>query len=236
MFNIAICDDDEKMCAQIEHHLADYTEKQQVSTEIFFSAEKLYRSLLDGAHYDLIFLDIEFRLMNGVEVGKRIREELKDETVQIVYVSSIQSYAMELFEIRPLNFLIKPVRKEKIISSVEKAMKLSAYYKDCFEFGKGKSRYREPYGDILYFESSGRKICFYTRKGKQELYGKMNEIEAEAPDCFIRIHQSYLINRAYVKKWEYEKAYLSNGMIFSISQSYRKSVRTKIFNQNTENF
>ena len=48
--------------------------------------------------YDLIFLDIELPRMNGVAVGKYIRESLNNETVQIAYISSKQQYAMDIGE------------------------------------------------------------------------------------------------------------------------------------------
>ena len=46
--------------------------------------------------------------MSGIELAERIRNELHNDYMQIVYVSSKQSYAMELFESHPLHFLVKP--------------------------------------------------------------------------------------------------------------------------------
>ena len=52
--------------------------------------------------------------MNGVEIGKYIRKKLENNVAQIVYISSKKSYAMELFENRPFDFLIKPLTEEAI--------------------------------------------------------------------------------------------------------------------------
>lgn len=127
MFHIAICDDEVILCRQIEKYLEEYIARNLVKTEIFYSADKLYDALNKGEYYDLIFLDIEFQLSNGVEIGQRIRMELECEKVQIVYISAKQSYAMELFPIRPMNFLVKPISRIDVINNVDKAIELSKY-------------------------------------------------------------------------------------------------------------
>lgn len=62
----------------------------------------------------MIFLDIMMPVKSGVEVGKIIRNDLKDNITQIVFISSENKYAMDLFEIRPMNFLIKPFDENDI--------------------------------------------------------------------------------------------------------------------------
>lgn len=55
--------------------------------------------------------------MDGVMVGQMIRSDLSNEVTQIVYVSAKESYAMKLFQNRPMDFLVKPV-KEKDVEKV----------------------------------------------------------------------------------------------------------------------
>ena len=73
----------------------------------------------------MLFLDIELPKMNGVAVGQYIRETLKNETIQIAYISSKQEYAMELFEMRPINFLVKPLYEKKIENVIDKFLQLN---------------------------------------------------------------------------------------------------------------
>ncbi|MCI9597433.1 MAG: response regulator transcription factor [Firmicutes bacterium] len=185
----------------------------------------MYDSLAQGAHYDLIFLDIEFRQMNGIDVGKKIRDELRNDCVQIVFISAKREYAMELFSVRPMNFLVKPVSEQAILDNLEQAMALSRLYDSYFEFRFDSENYRVPYGDILYFESSNRMVRIYTKYGEKTLYGKLNEIEKNAPIHFIRIHQSYLINCYYVTYWKADEVEISRQVKLSISRSYQKKVR-----------
>lgn len=86
----------------------------------------------DGTHFDLIFLDIE--LMNGITAGKKIRDELCDEKIYAVFISGKQEYAMELFDVRPLHFLVKPIEKKQVVGIVNKATELSKTHYDYFEF------------------------------------------------------------------------------------------------------
>lgn len=224
MFHIAICDDEVILCRQIEKYLEEYIARGLVKTEIFYSADKLYDALNKGEYYDLIFLDIEFQLSNGVEIGQRIRMELECEKVQIVYISAKQSYAMELFPIRPMNFLVKPISRIDVINNVDKAIELSEIYGSFFEFKFRTENYRVPYESVLYFESDNRKIYIHTERDTKQMYGKLSEIETVVPPTFIRIHQSYLINRMYVIYWSSEELVLTNDCRLPVSQTYRKSM------------
>ena len=226
MFSIAICDDEEFVCSEIERYLEPLVKTKKVKTEVFYSGEKVYEALLKGDYFDLIFLDIELKTLNGVDVGKKIRDELQNERIHIVYISAESKYAMDLFEVRPLHFLIKPISKEKVLLNVEKAMRLTDAYEDYFE-SHGQSLLRIPYADILYFESNERKIKIHTvgNNNEYEIYGKLNEIKKEAPLGFIRIHQSFLVNYIYIRHWQYEGLILKNNIKLPISQNYRKEVR-----------
>lgn len=224
MFHVAICDDEVALCAQLENYLGQYASRGIVKTETFYSADKLYEALGRGEYYDLIFLDIEFEMTDGVEIGRRIRDELGDERVQIVYISVRQDYAMELFSVRPMNFLVKPVSETEVVENVDKAIALSGMNELYFEFKFRADNYRIPYGDIMYFESSNRKVYIHTKHGVKEMYGRLNEVGKRIPPTFIRVHQSYLVNRMYVTHWNSEELSLSNGCRLSVSQPYRKAM------------
>ena len=193
--------------------------------ESYYSGEKLYADMLRGEAFDLIFLDIELKAMNGVNLGDKIRTELQDEKTHIVYISAKSEYAMELFAVRPLNFLVKPVQERDIINNLEKAMKLSQYYDDYIKFQRGSELYSIAYGEIRYFSTCGRKVEIHTTSKIFDFYGKLDDVQAKTPPGFIRIHKSYLIHEMYVKKWEYEMVVMNRDEQLSISPRYRKAVR-----------
>lgn len=181
--------------------------------------------MLRGETFDLIFLDIELKAMNGVNLGAKIRTELQNEKTHIVYISAKSEYAMELFAVRPLNFLIKPVQEQDIIKNLEKAIKLSQYYDDYIKFQRGSELYSVAYGEVRYFSTTGRKVEIHTTSVDLDFYGKLDDVQAKTPPGFIRIHKSYLIHEMYVKKWEYEMVVMNRDEQLSISPRYRKAVR-----------
>lgn len=93
MFKIAICDDEPIICSYIEKIIHDYSKSiaESIEVEVFFSGEELYKYLKNEINFDLIFLDIELSKLNGIDLGKKIREEMKNEIAQIVYISSKES-------------------------------------------------------------------------------------------------------------------------------------------------
>lgn len=71
---------------------------------------------------------------------------------------------------------------------------------------------------------------------RKTFYGKLSAIEEQAPDFFLKIHKSYLINRNYVKEFTYEQVKMTNGDLLSISKVNRADVRRKILESAADEF
>ena len=87
-----------------------------------FSGEQALDALAQG-DWDVLFMDIEMPTINGVEAGKRVREQLQNYSLKIIYVSSRQEYAMDLFKVDTFDFLIKPVAYEELEAVLDKLQK-----------------------------------------------------------------------------------------------------------------
>ena len=228
MFKIAICDDEQAICSAIEKIILKYREESYIGVEIevFYSGEELCRYIEEQGRFDLIFLDIEMKLLNGIEVGRKIREEMDDYITKIVFVSGTDSYYRELFEVQPLNFISKPIEAAKIEENIRLAMKLCNQLDGVFKYKKKHENYKIDIKDILYFESMNREIKMITTKGEEKFYGKLEEIIIQlAKYQFIRIHKSYIVNYDQIMRFKYEEIILSNGQHLPISQSRRKEIR-----------
>lgn len=231
MLYIAVCDDENSICTQVESILIELSKNlpKKIEVEVFFSGEALCQFLSNGAYFDIIFLDIELQMLNGVEVGKKIRGEMNNETIQIIYISGKDSYAMELFETRPLNFLIKPLQTEKIEEVVRKAIHLIERGNQFFKYKNGRTKNKIPIKDILYFESGGKKVKMVLQGEMHEFYSKLLDIEQQLDnEDFILIHKSYLVNYFHVIEYQYDSVEMSDKTILSISQQHRKSVRDSL--------
>lgn len=87
---------------------------------MFFDGDTLTEYLKKEKAPDILFLDIELPGMNGVEVGKYIRDILRNTDMFMIYISSKKEYALELFQNQPFDFLIKPIKKERLYHVMEK--------------------------------------------------------------------------------------------------------------------
>ena len=220
MFRIAICDDDCTICSFIENTILDFKHrmKEMIEIEIFYSGEEFYRDLVSGTYYDLVFLDIELKLLSGIQVGKKIRDELKNDITQIVYISAKDSYAMELFEVRPMHFLVKPLKVDKINSVITKGMELSDKLGQVFQYKIGRRIVKKPVRDILYFESMDRQVRMITIDGNEIFYGSLKDIYKQVEKFnFIYCHKSYLINYNHIIEFQYESLTMSDKTILPIS-------------------
>ena len=140
LIRIAVCDDNLRISSDIEGWIMEYNKSSQANyvVEIYYNGERLCKDMDSGTMYDIIFLDIELESITGIEVGHYIREELHNDDSQIIYISSFTKYALELFQVRPMDFLIKPVKKERIIKSIETATKLLKKGEVCFQYKQGR--------------------------------------------------------------------------------------------------
>lgn len=230
-FKIAVCDDEQIICSTMYNKLQNLSKSKSVIFEIdcFTSGEELCDEI-KHTNYDLLFLDIELPKMNGVAVGQYIRETLKNETIQIAYISSKQEYAMELFEMRPINFLVKPLSNEKIENVIDKFLQLNKIDTETFNFKAGRNYYKIPLSDILYFYSNGRKINIVTSNKEYEFYGSLDNIYSEVKNKkFLFVHKSFLVNFKHINKYQYEQITMSDDKIIPVSQSRRKIVRSMFF-------
>jgi DNA-binding LytR/AlgR family response regulator len=227
---IAVCDDDKSICSQLENMIETYllTNNIRGHIDVFYSAESLQSFMKQEKSYDILFLDIEMEGMNGVELGHFLRDEMENNQTEIIYISWESSYAMDLFKIRPMDFIIKPLTQDNIYTVLERTFKLLNRNDDYFTYSLKGDIGRVKINDIVYFSSNGRKICVHTINENIEFYGKLDEVMTKVDmNFFWRIHKSCLINYFQSKKFEYTQVMMNDGSKLSISQKYRVDIRNK---------
>lgn len=237
MYKIGICDDDKILCSVLEEQIYELSKEIEikVDVEVWYSGESIQNDLKKGIELDLLFLDIELVQKNGIAVGTFIRDEMENMQTHIVYISSKESYAMQLFKVQPLDFLIKPVSDENIREVLIRSVKQKSSADIYFEYQKGNSVFRVPVRNIAYFMSMDKKIIIVKKDGKEEFYGKLKKIAETLPADFLMIHQSYIINQAYVSEYSYEMVKMADGENLNISKPYRKETRSKIIQHQKAN-
>jgi DNA-binding LytR/AlgR family response regulator len=232
MIIVAICDDEKGIGAKLESDLIDIFGKLNVKHEIdvYFTGEELCRKMESGAHYDLIFLDIEFARneINGIEVGRLIREAYNNDVVSIVYISWERKYSLQLFDIRPLNFLIKPLDYEKLEQVVRTHLKIAGLWSRDFTYKIGHDTFKVRIKDIVYLESAGRKLILHLADGrKEEFYGTLKEVYQEQLQGFdfLFIHSAYVVNYDYIATLKYNELILfGSESVLPVSHRKRKEI------------
>ena len=224
---ILICDDDPVFCDELERDLEQYEIIHRLEFEILkvFSGEQALDALAQG-DWDVLFMDIEMPTINGVEAGKRVREQLQNYSLKIIYVSSRQEYAMDLFKVDTFDFLIKPVAYEELEAVLDKLQKTLDRNGEMFVYRKKGQAVRCRLEDILYFESWLKETIIVTRQKEDEFYAPLKDIYEELKDKkFFYCHKSILVNYDRVAEFHYDRLVLDNGKELEISQSKRKEVR-----------
>jgi len=230
MYNIGICDDERAACAQIADMIYEYDRRNKVGIEvsIWYTGEELYQDMTKKKFIDLLFLDIELVTTDGIQIGRQIRRELENQDISIAYISSRSSYALELFKIHPIDFLIKPISAQDISDTIDEALRLYNRKNTVFEYRADGYNCKIPYRDIIYFYSDNKKINMVTVQSTIRFTGKIKNLAGIMPGNFIQIHQSYIINMNHMSECSYELVKMNGGAELNISQPYRKQVRKQI--------
>lgn len=237
MYKIAICDDHIPFSSELEQLLLHYGTNNNIAFEIsvFYSGEKLLKSLTYGNEYHMIFLDICLKEESGIDIGMKIRANSTHSDTYLTYVSTHDEYFFQLFKLKPFDFLLKPISLQSLSSVLDDFFKMIEQKKLFFLYQKQPELHRIPFKKILYFYSNNKKIFMVTADNVTDFWGKLPEVQRQTPRYFFCIHKSYLINYDFVSKYTYESVTMLNGDILGISKGKRTQVRTYIMQLAKEN-
>ena len=202
MYRVAICDDEVDTCREIEHIIQESSLMVEPGfhIDVFYSGETLIHCLKSGTEYDFLILDIELAELSGVDVGKYLREDNHNFHTQIVFISSKDTYAMQLFAVQPLDFLVKPVKAKTLMDTIGRGLEIMMYSGDFF-------------------------VC---RDETVSYYGKLSQEIGRLPDCFLQIHNSYIINLNAIKKSGRDYVIMNNGDHINITRRYSEIFKERM--------
>lgn len=234
MIKVAICDSDKAMVARLEELVMISCGKRKVVgyTDTFESTASLMEHIKKGNEYDVIYLDIVMPQteMNGIEFARKLREENTE--VLLIYVSEHVECAVQLFDVDTFRFLKKPVNQLEFERVFNQAYSRFITNSRFFSYSYNKNIHKIRLQSILYFESKGRVIHIITTWGKEEFYGKLDDVEERVKSekiQFLRIHKSYLVSLEHVEKIGLDKVCLKNGEVLRISEERQKMIQKRDF-------
>lgn len=166
----------------------------------YVSAEQLLFQLEEAPDgLDVLFLDIYMPGLNGMEAAKRLKE--LGVRTPVVFLTTSPDFAVESYDVAAFGYLLKPItapRLSGLMDRLEEQRKAKKYY----VHRRGASVRKLLYDEIVFAESRDHLLFVHLANGEAlEVSGRMDELEAAISDgCFLRTHQSYLVNMSHVAK------------------------------------
>lgn len=228
---IAICDDEIYFAGKLREILMQYLEERHIDFEIelFSSGREFVELGVEMLQYQIIFLDINMKQMDGIETAKNVRAYTEESFV--VFVTAYIDYSLEGYQVGASRYILKNNLnfREQIyecMDAITKKMKCFLTRK-IFRFQEGEKKIRIE--NILYIESKLHKLKFNILEhglATYTMYGTLNELENELEEYpFLRIHQSFLVNLKYIKCVTGYKVVLSNGQELTVPRARYKTVK-----------
>ncbi len=211
----AILVDDEPAARRLmKNLLQEYQELIQVVGEAGTGEEAIRQ--VQSLQPDLIFLDIQMPDLTGFEVIEKLSHK-----PNIIFTTAYEQYAMKAFETFSIDYLLKPIKEERLAQSMEKLKrfgKLNATI-DVAGLQEMIRQIQTPkqatalsirtgdrivllrYEQIVYLESQDKYVYIYTIEGQKHLTDQtLSALEEKLPQQFFRIQKSFLINKDRIKE------------------------------------
>jgi len=229
-YKYVIIDDDDMDRLAISFYLKNYSFLEHCAT---FSSSEEGLDYIKKNKIDIVFLDIDMPFMNGIEVQKKIRNEVSC----TIFVTSYTEFAVEGFELDAFDYITKPFTPPRIEASVKKAKEyLDLIHKgELFDmsFKNESILVKEGYSyvgllvyEIVYLEA----LKDYTKlvslyKTSTTIHCNLGAmLKREHFENFIRIHKSFAIQRNYIQEIKSNHIVLINDIVLPIGLNYKKDL------------
>lgn len=169
---------------------------------------------------DILFLDIEFGNLSGIDIGLSIRH--KEYDCKIIIITNYSKYAIEGYKINADRYLLKPLKPEEFL--IEMIPIFNKYERQYFGFYDHKiSPFKIFYKDITFIEYKNRKteIHFFNGKIKQTTYTLKEWKTKVNNNFFAQPHKAFIVNFEYISGFKKNTIVLFNGTELPLSRHYK---------------
>lgn len=225
MIQLAILDDDKRMCSIVHNCITAHLFTKNIDWQIdeyehsrtFLSSQKAY---------DCLFLDIEMPEINGFEVAKQCYE--RKENLLIIFITSHDELIQDCFGLNVFGF----IRKDKMEEDMKHVLDRLLTFLDEVQFltldtSLGKQTIK--YDEIICFELFQRKITVITNHEQLLLKtDSLRKIEQQLNEDFLRPNNHFLINMKYIQKIEKNMIHLSNKVVIRIARGQIRPITKQV--------
>lgn len=221
MIQIAVAENSPEEMDRMTEYLERYRKEHGLSFQVSCFADGSNLMEHYQAVYDMIFLDIEMPNMDGMATARRIREI--DPEVILVFVTHMAQYALKGYEVRAMDFLVKPLTYGAFELRMDLLMRRIAgnNVRKLLLTNKNETR-RISVDRLIYVEANGHKMYFHTEDGTYESNCTMKWVEEQLEGAnFFRCDHGLLVNLRYVS-WVGQSELLAGGQRLKVSRPKRK--------------
>ena len=211
--NIAICDNEAVFREQILEILQEYAAQNpsyDITPAVFERSDDLLEAAQRIGGYDIYLLDI---LMPGMELGVQLRKS--GFNGRILYLTSSREYAIDAFQAKAYNYLLKPLQKEALLAAIDEAVhSLAARVKKSILVKTKGASIRLPLEQIMYADMSRRSIVYHLAGGRTVESVMIRISFSEAVQELLRDSRFALCGTSMVANLQYITMVESDALIF----------------------
>jgi len=164
---------------------------------------------------DVVLLDISMPDMNGIEVARHLA--LAPLPPAIIFVTAFDEHALQAFEVEALDYLLKPVRAERLLATLRRARRVLAPRVEQMASTLGSVRTQMsvsergrlvlvPVEEIVYLRAELKYVTIRTVAREFLTEESLSGLETEFGDRFVRVHRNALVARRYIAGFQRVRA------------------------------
>jgi two-component system response regulator AlgR len=206
MLNILIADDEAPARARLQGLLEDCAADlpNRVVGEAATGLEVV--DLLSRMAADVVLLDIQMPGMNGLETARHLHRLTPPPAV--IFVTAYDEYALQAFEVRAMDYLLKPVRQARLLEALRRVAPLTATaaaglaeiapHRTHFSVNERGRLWLVPVADVLYLRAELKYVTARTREREYVLDDALVKLAEELEGDFLRIHRNCLVAKRHL--------------------------------------
>ena len=217
--HVLLCDDDSDFLNALDDELSCIFRKQNLNASIFLlhTPRDLTVELLAGC--DMAFLDIDFEHedQNGIDIARKLRQV--NTHALIFFVTNYIDYAPAGYEVQAFRYILKRDRNQVLERYILQAMEAIAAGQEYLRLRDREQTSDLPLEQITYLEVLDHYVSIHTADASYTLNATLSGMETEMEGHgFLRIHKSYLVNMAHIRKFRSRECVLLDGTTLAVSE------------------
>ena len=173
---------------------------------------------------DIVFIDIQLHKLNGIQLAHELRNKNYD--FEIVFLTAFSEYVFQGYEVRALNYLLKPISYEDVKKCMDFILEQLAT--KHYVFLKNQSIYKIPYNDILYLTSYRHYVEIKTTKTNYRELTTLKNFLSQLPPQFMQCHRTTIVNIQHVLSINGTLLTMSDNVVNPVSKTYLTCIRNGI--------